>query len=449
MDDVGGRSHLAGTRRDPCRVGTHRFPRCRNQSRRSRGRFGSRRGFDSASSERSSCCVGPANRIGWVLCGITLGMGASQLASAYARYALVTEAGRWPLGEAAAWIATWAFFPVLALVLALVVLYPTGRPSRFGRWILLAFSIVASLAMVVYAVRPGPVQGDTPPVNPLGIPGAGQVLDATTEWLGSLLAVIALVALIDVFQRFRRSKGVERLQFRWFFIAIAMFPVLFFASGLLEEFVIGVDGFDPVVVALAIWGNGTAAAIGIAITRHGLYEIDRLVSRTVTYAVVVGLLTAVFFGMITLLTLVLPAESDLATAAATLRWRPSSTRCDEGSRRGWTVASTDRATTRSWSSTRFAGSLRDRVDSRSGDRWMGRCGQRDHAADVGFGLGEAMRGLLNWAVGVWAALMTGPPRSLGWCSPGEASTRWRASSLRQSARSWSVRFSASRCRPTG
>ena len=53
----------------------------------------------------------PANRIGWVLCGITLGMGVSQVASAYARYALVTEAGRWPLGEAAAWIATWAFFP--------------------------------------------------------------------------------------------------------------------------------------------------------------------------------------------------------------------------------------------------------------------------------------------------------------------------------------------------
>ena len=226
--------------------------------------------------------------------------------------------------------------------------------------------------MVVYAVRPGPVQGDTPPVNPLGIAGTGPVLDATTEWLGNLLAVIALVALIDVSLRFRRSKGVERLQFRWFFIAVAMFPVLFFASGLLEEFVIGVDGFDPVVVALAVWGNGTAAAIGIAITRHGLYEIDRLVSRTVTYAVVVGLLTGVFFGMITLLTLVLPAESDLATAASTLAvaalFNPVRRR---------TQALVDRRFNRSRYDAqrvidRFAGSLRDQVDSdQVMDGWVG------------------------------------------------------------------------------
>ena len=305
----------------------------------------------------------PTNRIGWVLCGITLGMGASQLASAYARYALITEAGRWPLGDAAAWISTWAFFPVLVLVLALVVLYPTGRSSPFGKWILLAFIAVASLDMVVYAVRPGPVQGDTPPVNPIGIPGTGPMLDSATEWLGNLLAVIALVAIVDVFQRFRSSNGVERLQFRWFFIAIAMFPILFLASGLLEEFVIGADGFDPVVVALTLWGNGTAAAIGIAITRHGLYEIDRVVSRTVSYAVVVGLLTAVFFGLITLLTLVLPAGSDLATAASTLAvaalFNPVRRR---------TQILVDRRFNRSRYDTQlvmdtFAGSLRDRAET--------------------------------------------------------------------------------------
>ena len=84
--------------------------------------------------------------------------------------------------------------------------------------------------------------------------------------------MIALVAVVDLVIRFRRSAGVERLQFRWFVLAVAAFPVMFFATGLVEEFILGVEGFDPVVVAFALWGNGTAAAIGIAITRHGLYR---------------------------------------------------------------------------------------------------------------------------------------------------------------------------------
>ena len=157
-----------------------------------------------------------------------------------------------------------------------------------------------------------------------------------------------------------------------FSLPLPCFRSCSFASELLEEFVVGVDGFDPVVVALAVWGNGTAAAIGIAITRHGLYEIDRLVSRTVTYAVVVGLLTAVFFGMITLLTLVLPAESDLATAASTLAvaalFNPVRRRMQ---------AVVDHRFNRSRYDAqrvidRFAGSLRDQVDSdQVMDGWVG------------------------------------------------------------------------------
>ena len=339
---------------------------------------------------RLSCPRRPTNRIGWVLCGITLGMGASQLASAYARYALITEAGRWPLGDAAAWISTWAFFPVVVLVLALVVLYPTGRPSRFGKWVLLAFIAVASLTWSFMRSDPARCRETLRP-SPVGIPGTGPMLDSATEWLGNLLAVIALVAIVDVFQRFRSSNGVERLQFRWFFIAIAMFPILFLASGLLEEFVIGVDGFDPVVVALTLWGNGTAAAIGIAITRHGLYEIDRVVSRTVSYAVVVGLLTAVFFGLITLLTLVLPAGSDLATAASTLAvaalFNPVRRR---------TQVLVDRRFNRSRYDAQTGHGHLCRLAARpggdrGGHRRLGWCGQRNHAAGIGVGLGEAMR----------------------------------------------------------
>ncbi len=259
----------------------------------------------------------PANRIGWVMCGITPAVGLSLFAGEYSRFALVTEAGSLPLGELAAWLATWGFLPVVALVMTLVVLYPSGDPSRLGRGILRAFLFVTLADALVFAFRPGPVQGDTPPVNPLGIPGARELLDPATEWLGTVLAVIALVAVVDLIIRFRRSSGVERLQFRWFVLAVAAFPVMFFAANLFEE-VFGAEGFDPVVVAFALWGNGTAAAIGIAITRHGLYEINRVITRTVGYALVVLLLAAVYLGAVTWLTSLLPDQSDLAVAASTL-----------------------------------------------------------------------------------------------------------------------------------
>lgn len=259
----------------------------------------------------------PANRIGWVMCGITLAVGLSLFAGEYSRFALVTEPSSWPLGGPAAWVATWGFLPVVALVMTLVVTYPSGDPSQFGRWILRTFLFVTMADALVFAIRPGPVQGDTPPDNPLGIPGTRELLDPATEWLGTVLAVIALVAVVDLVIRFRRSSGVERLQFRWFVLAVATFPVMFFAASLFEE-VLGAEGFDPVVVAFALWGNGTAVAIGIAITRHGLYEINRVISRTVGYALVVLLLAAVYLGAVTWLTSLLPDQSDLAVAASTL-----------------------------------------------------------------------------------------------------------------------------------
>jgi hypothetical protein len=260
----------------------------------------------------------PGNRIGWVMCGITLAVGLSLFAGEYSRYALVTDPGSWPMGGPVAWVATWGFLPVVALVMTLVVLYPSGDPSRFGRWVLRAFLFVTLADALVFAFRPGPVQGDTPPDNPLGIPGARDLLDPVTEWLGTVLAVIALAAVVDLVIRFRRSSGVERLQFRWFVLSVVAFPMMFFASNLVEEVVLGVESFDPVVVAFALWGNGTAAAIGIAITRHGLYEINRVISRTVGYALVVLLLAAAYLGAVTWLTSLLPDQSDLAVAISTL-----------------------------------------------------------------------------------------------------------------------------------
>jgi hypothetical protein len=172
--------------------------------------------------------------------------------------------------------------------------------------------------MISYALRPGPIEGDTPPNNPLGIPGTESFFDPIIEALGLLLAFIAVLATIDLVIRFRKSSGVERLQFRWFALAIAAFPIMFLSAIVLEETVLGYEGVDPVVFVIALWGNGAAAAIGIAVTRHGLYEIDRFVSRTVTYAVVAIVLAAVFAAVVVGIQLFLPRSNDLAVAASTL-----------------------------------------------------------------------------------------------------------------------------------
>jgi hypothetical protein len=314
----------------------------------------------------------PANRIGWVMCGITLAVGLSLFAGEYSRFALVTEPGSWPLGEPAAWVATWGFLPVVALVMILVVLYPSGDPSRFGQWILRTFLFVTLADALVFAFRPGPVQGDTPPDNPLGIPGARDLLDPPTEWLSTALAVIAVVAVVDLVIRFRRSSGVERLQFRWFVLAVAAFPVMFLAASFLEDLVLGVEGFDPAVVVFALWGNGTAAAIGIAITRHGLYEIDRVISRTVGYVLAVGVVAAAYLGAVTGLTSILPDQSQLAVAGSTLAaaalFNPVRKRVQRRVDRRFNRSRYDAQRVMD----RFAGSLRNQVDSEEVvDGWMG------------------------------------------------------------------------------
>ncbi|MEX1125066.1 MAG: hypothetical protein WEE53_05320, partial [Acidimicrobiia bacterium] len=121
-----------------------------------------------------------------------------------------------------------------------------------------------------------------------------------------------LAAIVSLVMRWKGARGVERLQLRWL---VPSFAVL--GAGLLAEF----GGFQGSLAGNVLLPAGAIlvpVAIGFAILRYRLYEIDRIISRTVSYAVVVGLLGLVFFGVVTVLTSLLPAESDLAVAGSTL-----------------------------------------------------------------------------------------------------------------------------------
>jgi hypothetical protein len=168
---------------------------------------------------------------------------------------------------------------------------------------------------------------------------------------------VASVAAFVV--RFRTGSFEERHQLKWPLGAVALFGVVYGATAIGSSFTTG--GLADLVFGLSL--AGLPVAVAIAVLRYRLYEIDRIISRTVSYAAVVAFLALLFFGVVTALSSLLQAESDLAIAGSTLAvaalFNPVRRRVQV-----WV----DRRFNRSRYDTqrvmdRFAGSLQDRVDS--------------------------------------------------------------------------------------
>jgi hypothetical protein len=272
---------------------------------------------------------------------------------------------------AAAWLelgdSTLGGLPWLVMVWLLLV-FPSGdyegKAERVTGWFVIGFAALASAA---FALDPAPMEDSGLP-SPLSVPELGDVTSVITSDGGFLMvAVFILAAVVMVVFRWRRSAGVERLQYRWLFMGAFSFFLIIAAGslGLIPE-----DGFAEWLWLLA--GGAIPTAIGIAVLRYRLFDIDRLISRTVTYLVVVGVLAAVFFGVVATTSSLLQTDSDLAVAASTLAaaalFNPVRKRVQ-----AWV----DRRFNRSRYNAQlvvdeFAGSLRDRVDSEEVvDGWVG------------------------------------------------------------------------------
>ena len=125
----------------------------------------------------------------------------------------------------------------------------------------------------------------------------------------------AVVALASVIYRFIRSEDVERQQMKWFALSVSILTVGF----TFDQVVLGLtsaDGWRAVWVGLLV--IQTLVVMAIAIIKYRIYEIDRLISRTVSYVLVVGSLALVFFAVVTSVTTLLPSQNSLAVAASTL-----------------------------------------------------------------------------------------------------------------------------------
>ena len=279
----------------------------------------------------------PGNPIGWVflLAGAIAGIGGvtetiSMEVPSPARD--VTLLQEWSL-----WVQAWFWYPLLMLVTTFtVLLFPDGLPSRRWRPVLWA-AIVSSVGITVAAMF-GPTlplaTGDGAIDNPLS--------PFTTEQFGgdleqqpffTVLSITALVmgfaGVLSVVVRYRRSTGALRAQMKWFVLAISVLTGWIVLGLVIDATALGniawIDTTETFGLSLVI--AAVPIACGVAITRHGLYEIDRIISRTLAYTSVTVIVIGIYAALVTTVTRLLPKSSSalvvtIATLCAAAAFQP-------------------------------------------------------------------------------------------------------------------------------
>jgi hypothetical protein len=242
----------------------------------------------------------------------------------YATYALVIRPDL-PGGVIAIWLQAWVSFPyVYVLLVFLPLLFPDGRfiswHWRLLGWFVGALFVAQSLAAAFG--RPVLVtNAGTAAPNPLTVPGLAPIDVLLNSTLGAPLGLAFLtISCVAVVIRSSRSRGIERVQLKWFLYAVG---VLLLAFAILLPLSYMAPDISPGIVlagisfALAL----PPLAVGIAVLRYRLYDIDRLINRTVVYGVTTGTIGLTFFaGVVVLPALLRPviSGSEIAVAVSTL-----------------------------------------------------------------------------------------------------------------------------------
>jgi hypothetical protein len=265
----------------------------------------------------------PRNAIGWLFLAGGLAAALEEPLLGWATYALATDPGSLPGAAAAALVADAVWLPSLAsATLFMFVLFPTGLPPS-PRW--RPFIWIFALDMAVYVVatllNPGGLYFFPSVDNPIGVEAAGGSLQTALDYASPIVFVSLLVGLVALLLRFRRSGGVERHQLKWIVYVAAVFVALtpgLIVLGEREVEVAGVLVSDLVFTALIC---AVPVAVGVAILRYRLYDIDVVINRTLVYGALTATLAATYVGTVLLLQLLLSpltSESDLAIAGSTL-----------------------------------------------------------------------------------------------------------------------------------
>ncbi len=267
----------------------------------------------------------PRNRIAWILLAVGAAGGVGEVSEPYAEYGLNHGAGL-PAAAYVAAISGGLWVPFIGLLgTFLVLLFPDGRlPSQ--RWRPLAWLSGATITLVylMFTLAPGPLElYNSAVANPLGL----GLLEPALKWLFFALPILPLCMLgcaAGLVVRFRRSAGVERLQLRWLAAAGTVVISSYLAMMILSlPYNQGggagtppwLDVLQNAVVSLFVL---IPISIAVAVLRYGLYGLDRLISRTLSYVVISGTLLLTYLAGVTTVSRLTPNDSSIAVAASTL-----------------------------------------------------------------------------------------------------------------------------------
>jgi hypothetical protein len=261
----------------------------------------------------------PENPIGWIFLAVGFFQGFLSAGDQYAIYALLTNPGALPWGAEASWLGQWVWVPGLGLILVfLPLLFPDGHPPS-PRWrpvawlggLSIGLTVVSSTTLLWPERGQALLTGDESPSH---------VLQVLIDFIAvPMLFVAGLGAVISLFVRFRRARGDERQQIKWFASAAALTLVWILVFG--QSTLRGLPGAIVALSALLVIPS-IPIATGIAILRYRLYEIDTLINRTLVYGSLTATLVAVYVGGIVVLqrlfVLLTGEKSTLAVVASTL-----------------------------------------------------------------------------------------------------------------------------------
>jgi hypothetical protein len=236
----------------------------------------------------------PANAVGWLLLVAAFLLGVEFLALDFGEASRTFAAGSWPGTDVAMWLyGNLLVLPVLIMAVGIPLIFPDGRlPSPRWRW-LAAFVVFVGAETVLTWFRPGLIP-DTTVQNPFGVAGIEPWLDVFSlppfQVAGPLVFVGAVASVVV---RFRRGGVVERAQLKWLVAATALavvaWPLIGLGSALHADGLTRIAWITGLLSLIAL-----PVAIGIAVLRYRLYEIDRIISRSIAWGLLTGVLVAVF-----------------------------------------------------------------------------------------------------------------------------------------------------------
>jgi hypothetical protein len=264
----------------------------------------------------------PRHPVGWLLLALGLSLNASGVASAYATYGLLARPGALPAARLVALYLPATVVTALTCLGFVLLLTPTGSlPSPRWRWWARATAAAPAVSLLAITLAPRPFgQPYQATGNPLDLRGLSGALFVTYQLAFAVTNLAVVVGAASLVVRFRRARGTERQQLRWVALAAALALLGSVVLGSVVLLAAVAMGTSPDLLG---WVAGIYFAIlpltiGAAILRYRLYDLDRIVSRTLAYGLLSVLLGGGYAGLVLGLGQLLGRSSSLAVAGATL-----------------------------------------------------------------------------------------------------------------------------------